>query len=130
MHIEWKLRIPNTQKTGILRKPNIWIGPDFFPSFFFVLKFQKTGTSEFCILHDKYQSLFIIIIIIIIIIKRRRRREVDGKNKGRKDGGRERGHSFNQSSNERANDWTRTYTESWTCQKLWKRFILVFCMEK
>ena len=37
--VQWKHRIPNTQKTGIIGKPNIRIGPDFFSSFFFAFKF-------------------------------------------------------------------------------------------
>ena len=41
--IQWKLRLLNSQKIGILGKPKIRIGPDFFFFFFLCLKVPKNG---------------------------------------------------------------------------------------
>ena len=44
--VQWKLRIPKTQKTGIFGKPNIQIDPDFFLLFSLPLSPPESWTSQ------------------------------------------------------------------------------------
>ena len=44
--VQWTLRIPNTQKTGIFGKLNIQIGPDFFLLFSLPLSSLENRTPQ------------------------------------------------------------------------------------